>query len=269
MFKTISKYAWFSFVPFLAMSLLTIDMLIAGQIHPAYLIGTFVMWCLVSGLGIAVGYHRVFSHKTHSLPAWKENIIMFFAALGGQGSSITWTAIHRGYHHRFSDKEGDLHSPVVHGRWHAFFGWTLNITEDSNIINMRYAVDLLRKPNHLWFHKWHFHIQWGVPLIVALFDWHAALCWFCLPTGMSLLQDNLINVFGHEKAFLGYRNYDTDDNSHNNMLLGYLAWGQGWHNNHHQHPAAYDFGTGTSGKWWEYDPCRIFLPFLGEPNERE
>jgi len=37
------------------------------------------MWCMVCGLGVAVGYHRVFSHKTHQLPTWKENIILFFA----------------------------------------------------------------------------------------------------------------------------------------------------------------------------------------------
>jgi stearoyl-CoA desaturase (delta-9 desaturase) len=50
--------------------------------------------------------------------------------------------------------------------------------------------------------------------------------------------------------------------SQNNFVLGYLGWGQGWHNNHHHDPKSYDFGTNISGKWWEFDPCRIFLPFL-------
>ena len=83
-----------------------------------------------------------------------------------------------------------------------------------------------------------------------------------MPTALSLLQDNLINVFGHVKGLIGYRNFETNDMSQNNIVLGYFAWGQGWHNNHHHAPASYDFGRGVSGKWWEWDPCNIFVPFL-------
>jgi stearoyl-CoA desaturase (delta-9 desaturase) len=63
---------------------------------------------------------------------------------------------------------------------------------------------------------------------------------------------------------IGYRNFETNDNSRNNVIFGYLGWGQGWHNNHHHDPKSFDFGTGVSGKWWEFDPCKIFLPFLGK-----
>jgi stearoyl-CoA desaturase (delta-9 desaturase) len=97
---------------------------------------------------------------------------------------------------------------------------------------------------------------------VALFDWRLALCSFWLVTFIGVTQDNLINVFGHTRGLIGYRNFDTKDNSHNNILLGYLGWGQGWHNNHHHDPKSYDFGSGVSGRWWEWDPARIFLPFL-------
>jgi stearoyl-CoA desaturase (delta-9 desaturase) len=73
-----------------------------------------------------------------------------------------------------------------------------------------------------------------------------------------------VNVLGHRKGFIGYRNCETKDNSQNNIILGYLAWGQGWHNNHHYDPKSFDFGTRISGKWYEFDPCKIFLPFLKE-----
>jgi fatty-acid desaturase len=209
----------------------------------------------------------VFSHKTHDLPVWKENVVLACAALAGQGSSLTWVALHRGYHHRFADTEKDLHSPVAYSKWHAFFGWTLSVTEESNKINLKYATDLLRKPNHLWFHKHQMKILWLVPLIMAVFfDCKASLAWFCLPTGLCLLQDNLVNVFGHVKGIIGYRNFETKDNSQNNVILGWLGWGQGWHNNHHYDPKPFSLGTGVSGKWWEADPCVIFLLFLGKPN---
>jgi stearoyl-CoA desaturase (delta-9 desaturase) len=259
---TISKSFYFQFLPAIILGTTTIALLVTGVIPLYYLVYTFIMWVLVCGLGLAVGYHRVFAHKTHQLPRWKENIIMFLATFAGQGASIFWVSLHRGYHHRLSDREGDVHSPVVYGVYHAFVGWQQDITESNNTISMKYAVDLLRKSNHIWFHKHHIKILWGVPLIVAIFDWQLALTAFWLVTMIGVLQDNLINVVGHKKCVIGYRNFDTDDNSHNNVIMGYLGWGQGWHNNHHHSASSYDFGRSVRGRWWEWDPCKIFLPLL-------
>lgn len=267
MFPNLRKSLWFSFIPVTLLSIVAVALLANGTISPMYLIATFVMWCLISGLGVAVGYHRVFSHRTHTLPVWKENIILFFAALAGQGSSIFWVAVHRGYHHPHSDTDKDLHSPITKGIWGSFFGWTAKITDNtSHLVNIKYAVDLAAKPNHVWFNKHVFKIMWAVPAVVALIDWKLALVGICLATGIGLMQDNTVNVLGHLKGLIGYRNFNTKDNSQNNFLLGYLGWGQGWHNNHHHAPKLYDFGTKVSGKWWEYDPCRLWLPLLGKPN---
>lgn len=260
--KNFSKGIWFQTLPCLILGFITIFLLLIGVIPYYYLIATFLMWILISGLGIAVGYHRVFSHKTHELPTWKENIILFFASLGGQGSSIFWTSVHRGYHHRYTDTNKDLHSPAVFGKWHAFIGWINQITENNKKINFKYAIDLLRKPNHIWFHNHHLKILWITPLVISIFDYKLALCMCCLPSMLSVLQDNLVNVFGHQKMFIGYRNFQTNDNSYNNILFGIFAWGHGWHNNHHYDPKSFDFGKSISKKAWEFDPSKIFLWFL-------
>lgn len=262
MFKHISKYSICSFLPFMSLLVLTCTLLALGTIPGVYLISTFIMWCLISGLGVAVGYHRVFSHRTHQLPMWKENLILLFGTLSGQGSSITWAAIHRGYHHPHSDTDRDPHTPNK-GLWHAFFGWTTEITEDNPKYSFKYAVDLLRKPNHIWFHKHQLKILWGIPLLISLFDWRLALTACALPTGISLLTDNLVNILGHRKALVGYRNFPTQDNSQNNLIFGYLSWGQAFHNSHHAHPQTFLFGD----YWWEQDPCRLWLWFLGPPRE--
>lgn len=262
--RNISKSFWFQFVPAMLLGSFTLILLIQGIIPSYYLWFTLIMWILVCGLGIAVGYHRVFSHKTHKLPVWKENIILFLATFAGQGASIFWVALHRGYHHPHTDTLKDIHSPVVYGKYQAFVGWYNKITESTNTINIKYAIDLLRKPNHIWFHNNHLKLLWGIPLLVALVDWKLALTAFCLVTMIGSFQDNLVNVFGHSKGGIGYRNFDTNDNSQNNLILGYLAWGQGWHNNHHYAAGSYDFGSGVSGKWWEYDPCNLFKPFLNK-----
>ncbi len=264
MFKSISKYSWFSFVPFVTLAFVTVCLFLDGIIPLSYLWLTLFGWVMTAGLGVAVGYHRIFSHNNYpDLPKWKENFILFWGTMSGEGSAITWTAIHRGYHHRHADTERDIHTPVGKGFYHAFFGWATKITEDANIINLKYAANLLRKPNVIWFHEHQMTILWLTPIVTAIvFGWQVALALFILPTGITLLQDNLVNVFGHTKAGIGYRNFEIGDRSQNNVILGYLGWGQGWHNNHHYQPAAYDFGKGVSGRWWEWDPCNIFKPFL-------
>lgn len=262
MIRNISKSFWLQFIPAVVTGIITIILLITGIISLYYLIFTFIMWVLVCGLGIAVGYHRIFSHKTHNLPKWKENIILFFATFAGQGASIFWVALHRGYHHPYSDTLLDLHSPNVYSKLNAFIGWQYKLTEENNPINFKYAVDLLKKENHKWFHKHYLKILWGIPLVIALINWKFSLTAFCLVTFIGSMQDNLVNIYGHSKSLFGYRNFETKDNSHNNYILGYLAWGQGWHNNHHYKPSSFDFGKGISGKWWEFDMCRIFLPLL-------
>lgn len=262
MFRSISKYSWLSFVPYLALGTMTLLLFIVGIIPSWYLFFTLIGWILIAGLGVACGYHRIFSHNNYgNLPRWKENILLFFGTMSGQGSSITWSAIHRGYHHRWSDTERDLHSPQ-HGIWHAFFGWATKVTEDSALVSLKYAAPLLKKSNHVWFHHNQMRILWLVPLLTAVIDWKLSLMLWCAPTAITLLQDNLVNVFGHMKAYIGYRNFNTQDNSHNNPILAYLTWGQAWHNNHHHNPSSYDFGSGISGKWWEWDPCRIFRILL-------
>lgn len=268
MFKNISKYSWFSFIPFVLLGIITIVLFASSIIPVYYLWFTLLGWILISGLGVATGFHRVFSHNNYpNMPIWKENVLLLLGTLSGQGSSITWTAIHRGYHHKYTDTDRDLHSPTK-GIYHAFFGWTTEINEANSIVNLKYAVNLLKKPNHVWFHKHQMTILWAAPIIIALFNWQLCLALICLPTGLALIQDNLVNIFGHLKCVIGYRNFNTNDNSQNNVVLGYLGWGQGWHNNHHYEPKSFDFGKSVSGKWWEWDPCKIFIPFLNDDKNK-
>lgn len=258
-----NKGIWFGMVPMMMLGAATVALFATGTIPLVYLWATLFMWIMISGLGVAVGYHRVFSHRTHKLPVWKENIILWFGALSAQGSALFWVAVHRGYHHPYADTERDVHSPVVYGKWHAFLGW---INPDTFAkVNLKYSIDLLKKPNFTWFHKYNYEVLWGTPLVIALFDWRLAMAACFLPGLIGLLQDNLVNVVGHTRLLIGYRNFETRDQSHNNFLWGYFGWGQGWHNNHHAKPAEYDFGRTVSGRWWEFDPAVIFLPFLGKP----
>lgn len=247
--------------------------LIFAMAHILFLLGLFfspISWInfiyfiigytLFGGLGAAVGLHRWLSHKSIVLHKWAEPLVLWCSILCIQGQPLWWAAVHRGYHHRFSDKEGDQHSPV-HGKWHAFNGWIY--TTDHNKTSLKSVIDLARNNLLNWTHKYYetiIYISWIIAAIISI-DF---LFWFfIIPSIVALHVDNAVNLFCHLRA-AGYRNFETTDNSVNVPLLGYLGWGQGWHNNHHHKASSYDFGTKVSGKKSEFDPCMIFVPFIAK-----
>jgi len=214
-------------------------------------------YILISGLGNNVGLHRWAGHRAIELGKYSKNIVLYFSLMACQGHPIWWAAVHRGQHHKFSDTDKDSHSPI-NGKWHAFFGWELK--HDPSTVNYKYAVDLMRDPILIKTSKYYEAIIITSWIIVGLFSVDLLLWMFILPTVLALHLEGMVNLFCHTNY--GYRNFDTTDNSRNIFLLGLFDWGNGWHNNHHAKASAYDFGSSVSGKWWEFDACRIFKPFL-------
>ena len=137
--KNISTYTFGSVIPYIILGSITIWLLSVDVIPLTYLWFTLIGWTLIAGLGVSVGYHKIFSHGAiKNLPVWKENVLLFLGTLSGQGSAITWAAIHYN-HHKYSDTPRDLHSPV-NGKWNAFFGWTLKITKNNNVVDGKPVV---------------------------------------------------------------------------------------------------------------------------------
>jgi len=78
-------------------------------------IGAVFYW--VSGLGVTVGYHRHFTHSSFKAKAPLRVALAIAGSMALEGPVVTWVADHR-RHHKFSDKEGDPHSP-----WRFGPGW--------------------------------------------------------------------------------------------------------------------------------------------------
>ena len=73
----------------------------------------FAMW-LLTGFGLTVGYHRLFTHRAFSTGTGVSCALIILGSMAGRGSMLSWVAMHR-RHHELSDHEGDLHSPNLHG----------------------------------------------------------------------------------------------------------------------------------------------------------
>jgi len=230
-----------------------------------WLLATLGFWCLLSGLGIAVGFHRIYSHHCFTnLEPWLDSLILWCGTMAGQGSSLSWVAVHVGYHHRYSDTPRDPHTPKYRGFGHAVCGWYEGIDETS--INHKYAARLLRNPRHVWVHKHYTRVLYGAVAVIAALSWlligdlKLFFYGYGIAWGIAIMQDNLVNYFGHTPKF-GYQNFDYEDRkdqSCNFWPLGYLGWGQGWHENHHVYPERFSF----KHHWWEFDPCVLWKPFL-------
>src|SRR5438874_2542070 len=105
---------------------------------------------LLAGLGVTVGYHRLFTHRSFQTFRGVRYAFAVLGQLAVEGNVVSWVANHR-KHHQFADRSGDPHSPHadrgegfiegLKGLWHAHTGWLFDdaATADRN----RYAKDLI------------------------------------------------------------------------------------------------------------------------------
>lgn len=222
-----------------------------------------VLFWLTGSIGICMGYHRLFAHRSFKAHAAVRWCLAIIGTLGGEGSPLFWVASHR-KHHQYSDEEGDPHSPKD-GFWWSHVLWLFPRRDvHSETTFQRYAKDLLQDPFHRFMHATfiHWHLLLGLGMLAA--GWAA----WDVRTGISLVLMGmflrltcvlhvtwLVNSASH---LWGYRNYETRDNSRNLWWVGLLAFGEGWHNNHHAFPRRARHGH----RWWEYDLTYLTICLL-------
>lgn len=218
-------------------------------------ISIFLVLYVWHAMGITIGYHRLLSHRSFSCPKFVEYFWVLAGYLAFEGSPIWWATIHRA-HHKHSDTALDPHSPRF-GLKNAHTGWLTAKTYAPHIDPHTQAKDLLKDPIYRFLeqdgdwtraHIMGFAVGFAFrALIWVCFGWVAGLA--SLLAGLAVLQIPLmLNVICHLPK-LGYKTYASDDDSTNNPVVGILAMGEGWHNNHHACP-----GSARTGiQFWEFD----------------
>jgi stearoyl-CoA desaturase (delta-9 desaturase) len=237
-------------------------------------IGLFVGMWLLTGLGISAGYHRLFTHRSWKTVPAVRAMLGIFGCAAGQGAVISWCAMHR-RHHELADKPGDMHSPNLHGRdlrgkvrgfVHAHYSWMFQ-HEYPNVAH--YVPDLLRDRTMVAVaRRYRFWVLLGLALPAAIggivtqtwmgalsgFLWGGVVRMFIVGHSMWALN-SVLHTFGSQPYRL---RENPNDNSRNNWLLGALAWGEGWHNNHHAFPYSASFGLA----WYRIDIAYWFIAAL-------
>ena len=231
----------------------------------------FLVFYTVTGLGLTLGYHRLFAHKAFQVPKWLEHTIALCGYLAIQRGPIFWCAMHR-MHHRHTDIPGrDPHTPNE-GLLHVHLGWMQRRRRDvwEQVIYRRWTPDLMRDPFYVRLDDQRFD-YFAYLLLVSLsyvagglvgaafsptgaFDRHNAMCflvWVGVLNRVAILHAfGLINSACH---IIGSRPYSTHgaDSSVNNAVVAFLIFGEGWHNNHHAFPTSARQGL----QWYQWDPA--------------
>lgn len=200
---------------------------------PTLLFISVLIYFLMISVGISAGYHRLLSHKGYESPKWFKFISLLIGTLGLNASALVWAAMHR-EHHAHSDKEDDPHSPAVMGIFKTYFGI---VTYQPKL---RFAKDLLRDKLVMFFHKHYFKINILFDIILFLINPMYVVYFHLIPAAILWHATAAINVFSHMN-WVGYRTYDTDDDSRNSQILSVLIAGEGYHNNHHKSPKNINF----------------------------
>lgn len=212
-----------------------------------------ISFYLYSIIGISLTLHRYYAHKSFD---FKYKFIKWFctllAILSGRGSPIGWVYVHR-IHHAYSDTEKDPHSPKNLG--FKLFGFN-HIEEHSGKMNVFLVKDLM-SPLQLNINKYYFLIILVVIIFLGLLNLNLVYFAWILPVFLIQLSQNSFNYFAHTS---GHRNFDTKDNSTNNIWLWPFILGDAWHNNHHTNPAK----LSTKVKLYELDPVVILVKLISK-----
>jgi stearoyl-CoA desaturase (Delta-9 desaturase) len=219
-----------------------------------------IMWAF-TGIGVTVGYHRHFTHRSFQAVTPVRVMLTILGSMTAQGPLTSWVALHR-RHHEYSDRPEDPHSPRLHGNdlggrirglWHSHFTWMM-AHEYPNIVH--YAPDILRDKAVMKTSR-HYTAWVVLGLIIPAilgglwtrsfegiffgFLWGGVVRIFVVGNIVWA-----INSFGH---VYGTRPFKTNEHSTNNSLLGAISLGESWHNNHHAFQSSAKFGLW----WWQID----------------
>ncbi len=251
-----SPRSWRLGVPFLLVHVAVIGVVFVGWSPVAVAVALASYG--VRAFGITAFYHRCFSHRAFRVPRALQLAGAALGAAAAQRGPLWWVAHHRA-HHRYTDRAGDPHSPVVDGFWYSHVAWIFD--PDNAGTDLTKVRDLARFRELRLLDRF----EYVVPAVAAVAcvvlgtvlhhlvpgagtSGPQLLVWgFIIPTVLLYHSTFAVNSLAHR---FGRRRFETPDASRNNWMISMVVLGEGWHNNHHRYPTSARQGLSP----WEFDP---------------
>ncbi len=225
----------------------------------------FTMY-VVRAFGVTAGFHRLLAHGGYQVGRGMRFLLTLLGSLAIQGGPLWWVSHHRN-HHRYTETDRDIHSPVQRGFWYSHMGWmwdpacfegsATNVKElhkypEIKALQRHYPALILGQAVGMYLLGWWLGsaypqtgtsgpqmLVWGF-FISTVALWHA-----------TFMVNSVCHIWGS-------RPHDAGDDSTNNWIVATLTLGEGWHNNHHKY--AYSARHGL--RWWQLDVTWLTLRAL-------
>lgn len=213
----------------------------------------FLVLYFATGVGVTFGFHRMLTHHSFEAHPFVRATALILASMAVQGRCIDWAANHL-KHHAHSDEEGDPHSPLE-GFFHAHVGWLWSAPPaDRERYCKRHLADPLVAFIDKTFLLW---VALGLLIPYLIAGWQGLL-WggfvrIAVVNHVTWAVNSVCHTFGD-------RPFNIKDESRNNWLVGLLAFGEGWHHNHHAFPAMAYHGMG----WKQFDMTSLIIRLLAK-----
>ena len=221
----------------------------------------FAVFYAIQMFGVSIGFHRYLAHKAFKTSRWFEGVLMITGSMALEGPILFWVSTHR-RHHRFSDEEGDPHSPNLNGAglggklkglWHAHIPWMFSDQESRSMV---FAPDVVRDRQLYYYNR--AYPVWALASLLLPAVLGFAIGGTLTAAFSGFIFGGLARVFvanqaawcvGSVSHMIGSRPFVTKDDSANNWPVAILTFGEGLQNNHHAFPGAYRHAM----RWWEPD----------------
>jgi len=231
----------------------------------------FAAFYAIQTFGVSIGLHRYLAHRSFKTSRFFEGVLMIAGSMALEGPVLFWVSTHR-RHHRYSDEEGDPHSPnlsgpglmgKLKGLWYAHIPWMFSDQESRATV---FAPDVVRDRRLYYYSR-----TYPVWALASLFL--PALVGFAIggtaAAFSGFIFGGLARVFVANQAawcvgslshMIGSRPFVTKDDSANNWPVAILTFGEGLQNNHHAFPGAYRHAM----RWWEPDLSAWVIALLAK-----
>lgn len=202
-----------------------------------------ILW-LLSGFGITMGYHRLWSHRSYKASPLLQLILAIMGTLAFQGSIKWWVTRHR-LHHRYTDTEDDPYN-AKRGFLHTHIGWIFKKTFhkklplidlsdlDNNpskyfmVRTLFYMSSIVVRFQHQYYVQGAMLFNFVLPIALSHWGWNDL-------TGGFLFAAHAVKIFSWHATFsinslahwIGTQDYSRRSTARNNLFLAVLTNGEG------------------------------------------
>jgi len=218
-----------------------------------------IIWTLIAThitiICVTLYLHRGMAHRGIRFHPLLSHFMRLWLWLTTGMVTKEWMAVHRA-HHRYSDRPGDPHSPVVFGNYNILLRGVryYRMALEGGLLAKTYAPDA---PSDWVEREVYSKFPWlGIIILLIInvlcFSLWGVVIWLVQMVWIPFWAAGVINGIGH---WLGYRNGHTEDNSRNICPWGIIIGGEELHNNHHLNPSS----VKLSRRGWEIDVGYFYL----------